>query len=95
MTRALMGLIKDRHGTYCAQQKVSAPLQAPLRRSSEMANSDSPISRNRSGPKTSKPRRPSQALLAGFDRVIRDATAIAWQAAAPPKPRSLCKELSS
>ena len=30
MTRALMGLIKDRHGTYCAQQKVPTRLQAAV-----------------------------------------------------------------
>jgi hypothetical protein len=30
MTRALMNLIKDRHGTYGAQKKVPAPLQAAV-----------------------------------------------------------------
>lgn len=88
MTRALMGLIKDRHGTYCAQQKVPVRLQAAVAqvlRNGKLRQAHLKKSLGTKDLKAANVR--AKSVLAGFDRVIRDATAIASQAAAPPKPR--------
>jgi hypothetical protein len=89
MTRALMGLIKDRHGTYCAQQKVPARLQAAVARvlgNGKLRQSYLKKSLGTKDLKTANVR--AKPILAGFDRVIRDATAIATLAPATPALRS-------
>src|SRR5712672_3059928 len=86
--RALMGLIKDRHGTYCAQQKVPARLQAAVARVLNNGKPRQAYLKKSLGTKdlrTANVR--AKPVLAGFDRVIRDATAIASQAAAAPTLR--------
>ena len=88
MTRALMGLIKDRHGTYCAQQKVPTRLQAAVAQVLGNGKPRQAYLKKSLGTKDLKAANiRAKPVLAGFDRVIREATAIALQAAAPPKPR--------
>jgi hypothetical protein len=88
MTRVLMGVIKDRNGTYCAQQKVPPRLQAAVARvlgNGKPRQAYLKKSLGTKDPKAANVR--AKLVLAGFDRVISDATAIALQAAAPAKPR--------
>jgi len=87
--RALMGLIKDRHGTYCAQQKVPSRLQAAVAQVLGNGKPRQVYLKKSLGTKdlrTANVR--AKPVQVGFDRVIRDATALASQATAPPAPRS-------
>jgi integrase len=89
MTRALMGLIKDRHGTYCAQQKVPTRLQTAVAQVLGNGKRRQVYLKKSLGTKDLKAANVrAKPVLAGFDRVIRDATAIASQAEAPSMPRS-------
>jgi integrase len=84
-----MGLIKDRHGTYCAQQKVPARLQAAVAQVLGNGKARQVYLKKSLGTKDLKAANVrAKPVLAGFDRVIRDATAIASQAPAPPAMRS-------
>ena len=77
------------HGTYCAQQKAPARLQAAVAQvlgngklrqaylKKSLGTKDLKIANVRAKP-----------VLAGFDRVFRDASAIASQAVAPPAKRT-------
>jgi hypothetical protein len=86
--RALMGLIKDRHGTYCAQQKVPERLQAAVARVLGNGKARQVYLKKSLGTKDLKAANVrAKSVLAGFDRVIRDATAIAEQASAKPSVR--------
>jgi integrase len=81
--RALMGLIKDRHGTYCAQQKVPARLQAAVAQVLGNGKTRQVYLKKSLGTKDLKTANVrAKLVLAGFDRVIRDAKAIAAQAQA-------------
>src|SRR2546430_2164133 len=87
--RALMGLIKDRHGTYCAQQKVPLRLQAAVAQVLGNGKPRQAYLKKSLGTKdlrTANVR--AKPILSGFDRVIREATAIVSQAAVAPAPRS-------
>jgi hypothetical protein len=87
MTRALMGLIKDRHGTFCAQQKVPIRLQAAVAQVLGNGKPRQVYLKKSLGTKDLKAANVrAKPVLAGFDRVIRDATAIAAQAAAEKEP---------
>jgi hypothetical protein len=89
MTRALMGLIKDRHGTYCAQQKVPVRLQAAVARVFGNGKPRQAYLKTSLGTKDLKAANfRAKSVSAGFDRVIRDATALASQETAPPAMRS-------
>jgi hypothetical protein len=82
-------LIKDRHGTYCAQQKVPARLQAAVAQVLGNGKARQVYLKKSLGTKDLKAANVrAKPVLAGFDRVIRDATAIASQAPAPPAMRS-------
>ena len=86
--RALMGLIKDRHGTYCAQQKVPERLQAAVARVLGNGKARQVYLKKSLGTKDLKAANiRAKPVLAGFDRVIRDATAIAERASAAPEAR--------
>jgi hypothetical protein len=87
--RALMGLIKDRHGTYCAQQKVPVRLQVAVAQVLDNGKKRQVYLKKSLGTKdlrTANVR--AKPVLAGFDRVIRDATAIIIRATAAPAPRN-------
>jgi integrase len=89
MTRALMGLIKNRHGTYCAQQKVPVRLQAAVAQVLGNGKPRQAYLKKSLGTKDLKAANVrAKPVLAGFDRVIRDATALASQETAPPAMRS-------
>ena len=87
--RALMGLIKDRHGTYYAQQKVPERLQGAVARVLGTGKPRQVYLKKSLGTKdlrTANVR--AKPVLAGFDRVLRDAAAIVSQAVTPPPLRS-------
>jgi hypothetical protein len=87
--RALMGLIKDRHGTYCAQQKVPERLQGAVARVLGTGKPRQVYLKKSLGTKdlrTANVR--AKPVLAGFDRVLRDAAAIVSQAVTPLPLRS-------
>jgi len=75
--RALMGLIKDRHGTYYAQQKVPERLQAAVARYLGNGKPKQVYQKKSLGTKdlrTANVR--AKPVLAGFDRVLREAAAL-------------------
>lgn len=87
--RALMGLIKDRHGTYCAQLKVPPRLQTAVARVLGNGKPRQVYLKKSLGTKdlrTANVR--AKPVQAGFDRVIREAAALSSQAAAAPAMRS-------
>jgi integrase len=86
--RALMGLIKDRHGTYCAQQKVPERLQPAVAQVLGNGKARQVYLKKSLGTKDLKAANiRAKLVLAGFDRVMRDATAIAEQPLATPSVR--------
>lgn len=87
--RALMGLIKDRHGTWCAQQKVPVRLQVAVARVLGSGKPKQVYLKRSLGTKdlrTANIR--AKPVLAGFDRIFRDATAIAGELTVAPPVRS-------
>src|SRR5450759_2515302 len=77
MRRVLMGVIKDRHGTYHAQQKVPERLQvavAQVRGLGRDKQVNLKASLGTKDLKTANVR--AKPVLAGFDRIIREATAL-------------------
>jgi hypothetical protein len=84
-----MGLMKDRHGTYYARKKVPEQLQAAVARVLDQGKERQSFLKKSLGTKDLKAANiRAKPVLAGFDRVIRDATAIASQAPTPPAARS-------
>ena len=84
-----MGVIKDRHGTYYAQQRVPQRLQKAVARVLGCKKPRQVFLKKSLGTKVLKAANVrAKPVLAGFDRIIRDATAIASQATAVPAPRS-------
>jgi len=75
--RALMGLIKDRHGTYCAQRKVPERLQEAVAR---VLNSDKPkqvFLKKSLGTKVLKEANVAATyVLADFNRTLASAEAL-------------------
>jgi integrase len=78
MRRVLMGVIQDRHGTYCAQQKVPARLQAAVAQILGNGKERQSYLKKSLGTKDFKAANVrAKPVLAGFDRIIREATALA------------------
>lgn len=72
--RALMGLIKDRHGTYCAQQKVPARLQAAVAQVLGNGKPRQVYLKKSLGTKDLKAANiRAKPVLAGFDRLFGEA----------------------
>jgi len=90
--RRLMGVIKDRHGTYYAQRRVPEPLQAAVAR---VLGSNKPrqvFLKKSLGTKVLKDANVrAKPVLAGFDQIIKRASEIAdaRNAPKPPKRQSL------
>src|SRR4029077_18302922 len=90
--RRLMGVIKDRHGTYYAQQRVPEPLQAAVAR---VLGSNKPrrvFLKKSLGTKVLKDANVrAKPVLAGFDHIIKQASDLvaAKNAPKPPKRKSL------
>jgi hypothetical protein len=88
MTRALMGLIKDRHGTYCAQQKVPTRLQAAVAQVLGKGKPRQAYLKKSLGTKDLKAANVrAKPVLAGFDRILASATLLTAQISAPPQQR--------
>lgn len=86
--RALMGLIKDRHGTYHAQRKVPERLQAAVARVLGTGKARQVYLKKSLGTKAVREANVrATSVLAGFDRTIASATAIVATANSPPRPR--------
>jgi hypothetical protein len=84
-----MGVIKDRHGTYHAQQKVPEKLQvavAQVRGLGRDKQVNLKASLGTKDIKTANVR--AKAVLADFDRIIREATALVARPAAPTPQRT-------
>ncbi len=78
MRRVLMGVIKDRHGTYHAQQKVPERLQAAVARVRGLERDKQVYLKASLGTKDVKAANiRAKHVLAEFDRIIREATALA------------------
>jgi integrase len=91
--RALMGLIKDRHGTYCAQQKVPERLQAAVALVLGNGKPRQVYLKKSLGTKDLRTANVyAKLVLAGFDRTIRDATAIAKRPTVSPPLRASLSE---
>ena len=77
MRRVLMGVIKDRHGTYHAQQKVPERLQAAVARVRGLERDRQVYLKASLGTKDLKTANVrAKLVLADFDRIIREATAL-------------------
>jgi integrase len=86
--RALMGLIKDRHGTYYAQRKVPERLQAAVARVLGTGKARQVFLKKSLGTKVVREANVrATSVLAGFDRTIASATAIIASAKSPPRLR--------
>lgn len=91
--RALMGLIKDRHGTYYAQQKVPERLQAAVARVLGRGKSRQAHLKKSLGTKDLRQANiRAKPVLAGFDRTIAEATALMAKGAAEPLLRTNLNE---
>ena len=75
--RALMGLIKDRHGTYYAQKKVPKRLQAAVARIRKLDKPRLVFLKVSLGTKVLKDANiRAKLVLADFDRTLREAEAL-------------------
>jgi hypothetical protein len=75
--RALMGLIKDRHGTYYAQKRVPDRLQAAVARVLKSARPRQVFLKRSLGTKVLKEANSrAKPVLMGFDRTLADAEAL-------------------
>jgi hypothetical protein len=82
--RALMGLIKDRHGTYCAQQRVPKGLQEAVARVLGNGKRKQVFLKRSLGTKVLREANVrAKPVLMGFDRIIRRATEILAEKQAP------------
>jgi integrase len=91
MRRVLMGVIRDRHGTYHAQVKVPERLQAAVARVRGLERDKQVNLKASLGTKDIKTANiRAKPVLAQFDRIIRDATAlVARPLIAQPKRTTL------
>jgi hypothetical protein len=91
--RALMGLIKDRHGTWYAQQRVPTRLQVAVARVLGNGKPKQVYLKRSLGTKDLRAANiRAKLVLAGFDRIIGDAAAIVEQPSATPQARSSLNE---
>jgi hypothetical protein len=89
MRRVLMGVIKDRHGTYHAQQKVPVRLQAAVARVRGIERDKQVYLKASLGTKDLKTANVrAKHVLAMFDRIIREATALAAKPLVPQTRRT-------
>jgi integrase len=85
MMRALMGLVKDRHGTYNAQMKVPLRLQQAVARVLSNGKSRQVHLKKSLGTKVLKEANiRAKSVLSGFDRVLAQAEAIIARRDAAP-----------
>ncbi len=88
MARALMGLIRDRHGTWCVQRKVPERLQIAVARFLKNGKSRQRHLKKSLGTKDLKAANiRATSVIAGFDRIFASATLVAAQDSAPPQQR--------
>jgi integrase len=88
MRRVLMGVIKDRHGTYHAQQKVPVRLQGAVARVRGLERDKQVYLKASLGTKDLKAANVrAKPVLAGFDRIIREATALIARPPSAPQPK--------
>ena len=79
-----MGLVKDRHGTWCVQRKVPERLQNAVARFLKNGKSKQLHLKKSLGTKDLKAANiRATSVIAGFDRILAGATALATQASAP------------
>jgi integrase len=84
-----MGVIKDRHGTYHAQQKVPKRLQVAVARVRGLGRDKQAYLKASLGTKDLKAANVrAKPALAEFDRIIREATALVAQSQAPQPLRT-------
>jgi hypothetical protein len=89
--RALMGVTKDRHGTYCALVRV--PVQAVVARVLGNGKPRQAYLKKSLGTKDLlEANIRAKLVLAGFDRTIKEATAVLAQGVAKPLVRSALNE---
>jgi integrase len=90
--RRLMGVIKDRHGTYYAQQRVPEPLQVAVARVRGSKKPRQVFLKKSLGTKVLKEANVrAKPVLAGFDQILKRASELvaAQNAPKPPKRQSL------
>ena len=88
MARALMGLIQDRHGTWCVQRKVPERLQIAVARVLNSGKSRQVHLKKSLGTKDLKAANiRATSVIASFDRTIASAMVVAARATAPPLQR--------
>jgi hypothetical protein len=91
--RALMGLIKDRHGTYYAQKRVPDRLQHAVARVRGLSQARLVHLKKSLGTKTLRDANVrAKPVLAEFDRVLREAEALLQQPTAPVSLRATLKD---
>lgn len=88
MARALMGLIRDRHGTWHAQRKVPGPLQIAVARVLNNGKRKQVHLKKSLGTKDLKAANiRATSVIAGFDRTIASAVLLTTQDGPPPQQR--------
>ena len=84
MARALMGLIRDRNGTWCVQRKVPERLQIAVARVLNSGKARQVHLKKSLGTKDLKAANiRATSVIASFDRTIASAMVVAAQATAP------------
>jgi hypothetical protein len=87
VARALMGLVRDRNGTWCVQRKVPERLQSAVARVLNNGKRKQVHLKKSLGTKELKAANiRATSVIAGFDRTIASAIALAAQASTPPAP---------
>jgi hypothetical protein len=88
VARALMGLVRDRNGTWCVQRKVPERLQSAVARVLNNGKRKQVHLKKSLGTKELKAANiRATSVIAGFDRTIASAIALAAQASTPPRQR--------
>jgi integrase len=91
--RALMGVIKDRHGTYYAQQKIPERLQQAVAVVLGNGKARQAHLKKSLGTKDLKTaNRVAKSVLTGFDEVLQKAEVLLRASDAPPAPRTALTE---
>ena len=84
-----MGVIRDRHGTYCAQLKVPKGLQVAVAQVRGLGRDKQVYLKASLGTKDLKTANVrAKPVLAGFDRIIREAKALAARPSIPQPQRT-------
>jgi integrase len=89
MSRVLMGVIKDRHGTYCAQLKIPKRYQVAVAQVRGLGRDKQVYLKASLGTKDLKTANVrAKHVLAGFDRIIREAAALVARPSIPQPQRT-------